>query len=255
MLAFVASFATGCAAPTSGGGAALGPASAAQAAEGDETATAEHDDRWGVLVARFSAADHRRRAAQQAQRLRPSFPDLPVRVADDGDRSVVLVGSFDGPGDPAADRALQTVKSFSINGRRPFARAFLARPRIDPRGNTPELSLVEAAEQSRGEAEYTLQVEQYDSEDRRARARAAEQRARELRNRGEEAYYLHGPRFSVVTIGLWGADAFDERLGRVTDPALRRAQERFPYMLLNGARYRFRGASEDVATILIRVPE
>lgn len=177
-----------------------------------------------------------------------------MRVEPDRDRTVLLLGSFEGLEDPSAQRALEEVKGLEVGGRRPYRGSFLVRPRIDPRGSNASLSLVEAVERSGGRAAYTLQVELWDAEDVGERMAAAEARAAELRARGEEAYFHHGPRFSVVTVELFGTGDWDETVGRGS-PRLRAAQERFPYMLLNGQRYRFRGANSDVATLLIRVPD
>ena len=221
---------------------------------GGSVAGDEGSHRWGVLLERFAGPQHEARARSRSRQLASVFPGWDLRVERDRDRTVLLLGSFAGLEDPSAQRALEEVKSLEVGGRRPYRGSFLVRPRIDPRGSNPSLSLVEAAARSGGRAAYTLQVELWDAEDVGERMAAAEARAAELRARGEEAYFHHGPRFSVVTVELFGTGDWDETVGRGS-PRLRAAQERFPYMLLNGQRYRFRGASSDVATLLIRVPD
>lgn len=209
---------------------------------------------WGVLLERFAGQAHRQRAEARAAQLRQDFPRDTLRVEPEPERSVILLGAFESPSDRDAQRALERVKAFEVNGRPVYARAFLARPRIDPRGSTPTISLVNAARAAPPNAAYTLQVEIYDAERRSERMRLAEARARELRLIGEEAYYHHGPRFSVVTIGIFLNTDFDESVGRGT-PKVQAAQGKYPYMLLNGQRYRFSGATADVPTLLIRLPE
>jgi hypothetical protein len=63
----------------------------------------------------------------------------------------------------------------------------------------------------------------------------AEEAVVSLRREGEEAFYYHGPRGSMVTVGVFGPKDLD-----VTKPgresfALREARRKFPFNLVNGA--------------------
>ena len=239
--------------------------------EGDapraESDPAAADGGWAVLLERVTPAmasaqglSHqqlaRRRVALLAQATGRN--DLAVRGLESG--SAVVLGSFATPDDPAAIDALRQTQATVVNGTRPFALAFLIPPAWDDKGGIPQLNLENAAAAAGRPVAYTLQVEQYDSADRSLRAQTAEDRTMELRRQGEQAFYFHGPRFSIVTVGLFGPAEWDPTFQRASQRILD-VQERFPNVLLNGRPYRVtrRGApaAEDgdfLKPFLVKVP-
>jgi hypothetical protein len=67
--------------------------------------------------------------------------------------------------------------------------------------------------------------------------RKAEAQARELRNRGYDAYFYHDDdkRLSSVTVGVFDHKAIDQRTG-LYGPQLQALMEQFPAHLVNGER-------------------
>lgn len=99
------------------------------AAPGQPAATPQVQGRWGVVLATFSDDGHERVAAMARDRFAQAYPELTeayVRSTPRG--SVVMVGQFNGPQDPAAKPVLEKVKELSPDGRaKPFARVYLSR--------------------------------------------------------------------------------------------------------------------------------
>ena len=69
--------------------------------------------------------------------------------------------------------------------------------------------------------------------------RAAESYCRELRTQGNEAYYFHDfdTRTSVVTVGVFGADAYDSK-STLYAPDVELVMRKFPKHLVNGEELR-----------------
>jgi hypothetical protein len=92
-------------------------------------------------------------------------------------------------------------------------------------------------------ARYTLQVAVYERSDGRDPTpeelaeirRAAEQAAARLRADGDEAYFYHSARRSMVTVGVFAEK--DIRTGPMSgeSPALQALRAKYPYNLVNGA--------------------
>ncbi len=212
---------------------------------------------WGVLLARASSPGHATRARQQLAVLQQLFPGDTLRVVSDDDGSAVLLGSFESPSDPAARTALERVKATTnAEGAAIFRSAFLVPPPVPASapGVRATWELSTAAANAGRDVRYTLQIETYDDASRDRRAAAAEERVRDLRAEGEEAYFFHGPRFSIVTLGLFGPDDYDETVDRAS-PRLERLQQRFPRALLNGSSFRFGGSEREINSFLILLPE
>lgn len=212
---------------------------------------------WSVLLERFEGPDAQRRAAVRVNQLAPEFgPGLRVRAVDGG--AVIVLGSHADPGSPAAQEDADRVQAFTLpSGVRPFARAFMIPPPFDYEGGNPRFNLANAAAASTVPVKYTLQIEQYDATDRALRARLAEERVLALRRQGERAFYFHGPRLSVVTIGLFGDADYDADMDRPSE-RLVQLKERYERMLLNGRPFRV-GSNLTEQTpwqesVLVRVP-
>ncbi|MBI4718516.1 MAG: hypothetical protein HY763_11970 [Planctomycetes bacterium] len=96
----------------------------------------------------------------------------------------------------------------------------------------------------RADGVYSLQVAVFEPTDEfwEYKQAAAEYCAM-LRERGFEAYYYHTPAASMVTVGLFGADAVIEQPGKLPSYspqvlALQQSDELMKYNRLNGAVYR-----------------
>lgn len=221
---------------------------------GDSAAAEVERGGWGVLLESHSGPRHRAVATQRASELAQAIGRRDLRVQSTDDGSAVLVGRFDGPNDPRAATALQEVKAIQVNGVPAFRFAFLVPPaERKAEARYPEYQLERAKELFGPEAAWTLRVEFYDDRDRARARKVAEDRAYDLRQQGETAFYYHGPQTSLVTVGVFGESDFEPATGWMS-PRLRTLRERFPHTLLNGANYRIGGSNQDVPSQLTRLP-
>lgn len=184
-----------------------------------------------------------------------------------GKATVVAYGRYADPASDEARRDLESIRAKVIEGGTPFAGAILAPPTTTPPGSIPEFDLSTVrARQALTKAAYTLQVAAYERGDGKdpspadtAEIRAnAERAAAQLRREGDEAYYFHGPRRSMVTIGLFSAQDFDIQDKSRHDPRLAMLRAKYPYNLVNGAGLKTRARGQSTAQLqksfMVQVP-
>jgi len=168
-----------------------------------------------------------------------------VFVVEGPDVTSVCVGHFKDYKDPAADQTMQVVRGIQDPmGQRPFAGVLLVpMPEASPKNAWP----LESAP-----GLFTLHIASWEAPGRCAAAQAY---AAALRARGDEAYVYHGPRLSMVTVGSFGPEVFDDisRVGRtgfkpeIVDPKALALIQKFPRM-------RLEGQDTPVATGLVKIP-
>ncbi len=208
---------------------------------------------WGVVLEHFTSADHVTQAIARRDQLASAHGrgDLHVRSTSSG--SAVMLGSHENAADPGAQRDMAWARGLVVGETRPYQRAFLAPPAVGSRGSRPEFNLTGAKKTYGKSAIYTLQIGVWELDDR-AKARAeAEREVIRLRQEGQEAFYYHGQKRSMVTVGVFSAADYDAVTGKI-DPAVRLAQKIYPHNLLNGEKYRARGESRFVSSALVRIP-
>jgi hypothetical protein len=124
-------------------------------------------------------------------------------------------------------------------------------------GSVPEYDLSTLRQRRGKSALYTLQVAAYTRMDGKAATEkdlaefraAAEKAVVELRREGEEAFYHHGQRMSVVTVGVFGEKDVDPvrppPVGKES-MVVQMARQRHPLNLVNGqgVKVRTRGQAE-----------
>ena len=247
-------------APASGGrasSAAERAAAARMAAESDARRKAVADARtaaiaqsqaaadtavWSVFLASFTGEDHREAAQASRDAIIRRYPSLADAFVGTNSRgSMVLVGRFPGPEDPAAQARLKAVKEIQEGGQRSFGRAMLARTATDADQGPPgpfDLRTVRAR-QPKGTL-YSVQVAVWSSFGAKEvpyseMKRAAEAYCRDLRSKGEQAFYFHDSysRTSTVMVGVFGTDAYDPR-STLYSPEVDAVFRRFPKHLVNG---------------------
>lgn len=196
---------------------------------------------WGVLIASFTQPDHRQVALAMRDRLATSFPQLrDAYVQRVSDGSVILVGRFPGPDDPAAQAMLREVKGIQSEGRRPFSGAMLIRTATSS-GPPGPFDVRRLREQFPNVSPlYSLQVAAWSTfgdrqTDPASIRAAAEAHCRELRARGFEAWVHHdeATATSVVTVGHFDHTAYDPR-STLYAPEVEALMKRFPRHLVNG---------------------
>ena len=197
---------------------------------------------WSVLLASFTGEDHRANATSAREQISKRFPAMKecyVRTTTRG--SVVLIGRFDGPQDPAAQVELKRVKEFEQDGSKVFGRAMLTRlgasADLSPPGPNDLRSVRVQAPKA---TLYTLQVAVWsalgtDEMKMSEIKRSAEGYCKQLRTQGYESYYFHDfdTKTSVVTVGVFGADSYDSK-STLYSPDVEAVMKKFPKHLVNG---------------------
>lgn len=211
-------------------------AAIAQSQAADDTAV------WSVFLASFTGEDHREAAQASREAIVRRYPALADAFVGTNSRgSMVLVGRFAGPEDAAAQARLKAVKEIQEGGQRSFGRAMLTRTATDSDQGPPgpfDLRTVRAR-QPKGTL-YSVQVAVWSSFGAKEvpyseMKRAAEAYCRDLRSKGEQAYYFHDSysRTSTVMVGVFGTDAYDSR-STLYAPEVDAVFRRFPKHLVNG---------------------
>ncbi|MBL8764128.1 MAG: hypothetical protein JNM07_07655 [Phycisphaerae bacterium] len=248
------------------------PGGSGGAPEGDAGAGESESGSWAVVLAACRGADQEREAAAMLDRIRTTG-GLPEAYSERrGKATILAVGRFDSPNAKEATATLARVRGMVIGGARPYAAAMLAPPGnvggSSTMGRYPQYELTRARARLGGSGPrstlYTLQIGVYarDEVDFLSEAdlaevrRSAEEAVVRLRNGGEEAFYFHAPRRSMVTVGLFTADDFDSRRPGQESDRLRAARQRHPNNLYNGAGYidRKSGSTAPQPSALVEVP-
>lgn len=203
----------------------------------DGSLTAEVGN-WSILLATFSRTDHE----EQARRIRQEFIEISgmkdAWIESTDTRSVLRYGRYDSYESRAAQRDLGRIKNLAIGNHKPFRAASLSPIGTGAvMGHYPQFNLINVREQFPDYDEiYTLQIGRYAAEEDTTREQArqlAEQAVIQLRTAGEMAYYYHGPRMSLVCVGLFFGPVIDSELQAYTqDVQMLRA--RFPNNSFNG---------------------
>lgn len=225
---------------------------------------------WSVVVAVFRGEDQEAEARALVGRVRTEG-GLPEAYAQKrAQATVIAVGNFEGRDEARAEELLHRVQAIEagVGGQRPYTGAYLAPPPSTPApGRLPQYNLLRAKDQAGEKALYTLQVGVYGRDDLEhpgerdlgEARRAAEQAAVTLRQEGEQAFYFHGPRRSMVTVGVFDAGDFDPQAPQFKSSRLREAQKRFPYNLYNGAGVREKRKGDGQARLqpsnLVAIPK
>lgn len=196
---------------------------------------------WSVLLSTFVGDDHVEAANAARQRLASKIPqvaDCFVRRVPQG--SVLLVGRFNGPSDPAAQSKLKELKGLVIDGQRPFATVILTRTSTDaaPPGPNDLRRLREKFPTVK--PLYTLQVAVWSTFGERTASRsdmraAAEKYCKELRLKNVEAWVHHDDDTgtSSVLVGHFDSTAYDAK-STLFSPEVERLMKKFPRHLVNG---------------------
>lgn len=197
---------------------------------------------WSVLLASVTGPDHQANAnaiREEVVRRYPQLNDAYVSTTQRG--SVVLVGHFTGPQDPAAQAELKVVKEINEGNTRAFPRAMLTRMGAGAEAGPPGPNDLRIVRRSRPNSTlYSLQVAVWstfgtDELKMSDIKRSAETLCRQLRAEGNESYYFHDfdTKTSIVTVGVFGADAYDSK-STLYAPEVEAVMRKFPKHLVNG---------------------
>lgn len=199
---------------------------------------------WSIPLGTFSLENHRTAATafrdrfQTETRLSGAWVD-----ASRSDRSIVWFGQYEAHNDPKLVSDLDRIRNVSMGGEQPFRKVL---PSIHQtqfvQGSVPQYNLIRLREMfPERDRIFSLQIAFFEP-DVASRLPLAQQAAEEyttqLRAQGEPAFYYHGQRMSVVTVGVFFEDAIDPALA--VDPMtgygaeVVAMQKKFPYNLDNG---------------------
>lgn len=188
---------------------------------------------WTIELARFSGT-HRFASAQRlVQFLKDKTALADAWVHDTGSECIVMRGRFPAADAPGADALLHETRELAIDDTKRFEKA-----RLIPWGSAAADAAEQPADlaQFAGMQGYTLQIAFFDKAGGKSFREAAETYCRQLREKGEQAYFYHGPNRSMVTLGLFtDADWQGQGIQKHYGPRIRELQERFPHNLGNGA--------------------
>ena len=216
-----------------------------QAAAATAASTSDPDaarGAWGVLLATATGSDARATAIGLRDEIARRYPELRDAFVSSTQRgSVVMVGRFGSPKDPAAQARLGEVKKIVSDGVPVFGRAMLTRISASANQGPPGPNDLRIVRQARPAGDlYTLQVAVWSSfgsdEIKMSEVRqSAEDFCRQLRSQGNEAYFFHDfdTRTSTVTVGVFGSDAYDSR-STLYSPEVEAVMRKFPKHLVNG---------------------
>ncbi|MBE3069613.1 MAG: hypothetical protein IMZ66_05185, partial [Planctomycetes bacterium] len=179
-----------------------------------------------IVLVEYKGAEAGASAHRMAKELTDQkLPD--VFVVDGSDYASVCVGRYHSWKDEKADLMLKRVRMIrDARGQFPFVGVLLM-PVPEPLPPNPW-----PLEKAKGQ--FTLHIASWEAPGRMARAQAF---AGQCRAAGYEAYVQHGPRLSMVTLGSYGTEIFDDptkidRPGmkpRIIDPRVKDLMEnKFP---------------------------
>jgi hypothetical protein len=228
-----------------------------------QQAVALDDSQWTIVLAAFRGEGHRTTADASLPAIQAVKGLEGAFATTRGQASFIGVGRFTDPALPAAQGQLQQVREMVVSGQKPFGNAFFAPPLTGSiAGSRPEYNL-QRARQRLGKGQWvTLQVGVYErmdvknpSEEDLATIRAAaEEAAVQLRREGEQAFYFHGPRRSMVTVGILPEDDVIKKPDRPISVQAEALRKRHPYNLLNGAGYKTNSSERVTSSAFVRVP-
>jgi hypothetical protein len=155
-----------------------------------------------------------------------------VFIVEGADQASLCVGRFGSWQDKDADETLKSVRQIrDAAGQYPFAGVMLV--------PIPEPAPANPWPLQKAKGIFTLHVASWELPGRMAKAQAY---AAELRAQGFEAYVHHGPRLSIVTLGSFGPEVYDDpsAVGRpgakpkIVSPKILELQKKFPSVRLEG---------------------
>lgn len=187
---------------------------------------AEADQGYAILLDTYEGGNADRRARQLAHRLTQEGGMTDVWTKRVGKGVAVYRGQYGDPGTDSARRDLRLTREAQMDGMRPFEKA-----QIVPLTQGKVASSNSPMDLRRYKGAYTLLVGYYDMEFGKDFRQAAEKAAAVIREGGDEGYYLHTARYSLVTVGIFPPEEIID--GQPSPPAAK-LQKKFPYYLSNG---------------------
>ncbi len=217
---------------------------------------------WTILLKPLTGAEARN-AELFLSVVQSDVPDAFLQRRTTG--MVIATGRFDSDDSAAAQAEWKRIRSLEVKGLRPYERATFLPPEAAvaavPTGGEFNLRTIGEAIGPK-ESKYTLEVAVYGRPDRETPTEAelrefrtkAEEAVKLLRKDREEAYFLHTPRQSIVTVGVYE----QEEIEGDESAEVKAARAKHPHVLLNGEGVKVRGKGKDAvmqATRVVEIPK
>ena len=219
---------------------------------GDRKPLSVAETGWAILIQTFRGPDRHDQAQDLMRRLlrEAHIPDLWVK--HEAGLTHVYRSRYETAAEASAQADLQHIRTVRLRGDQTFAHAHFVPLGPESRNTNDPLNLRQHT------GLYTLQIGYYDDQFGPDFRQAAETASRNLRSDEIEAFFYHGRHRSLVTVGLFGEEAF-VRAGpvRVYSPQVKALQKQFPYNLGNGRTLIEKEGGKKIGeqpSFLVRVP-
>ncbi|MCC7147228.1 MAG: hypothetical protein IT443_12350 [Phycisphaeraceae bacterium] len=228
--------------------------------------SASMDGNWSILLISLDGDNRLKRIQSLMDRLgKNHVPDLWSR--EESGQACLYRGRYADPSSAKAQDDLRQTRLLELKWNdqdRPFTSAMLVPLGLGAVGSVDSLDL----RQFTGSKMYTLQVAFFNSDGGPEFRQAAEVYAQQLRAQGRQAFYYHGKKMSVVTVGLFDESDLiqsqqpgPEGVPLITQsygPRVRDLQKQFPHNLGNGMTViekRSDGSAREQTSFLVPMPD
>lgn len=200
---------------------------------GDENVRTARGRGFSIELGRFSGEDAYAKVYRLITTARQEAGLADLWYASSSAETIVYAGRFRADDDPQAKAMLREVRDAEINGGTPFEDVKI----VAVNNNRSEVLDPRDIRTLSGRGRYALQIGYYDRSFGTNFRKAAETAVDVLRERGEDAYYYHGPHRSMILLNAWRrAEAFTSQPGQADrySNAVRAVQEKYPHNVPNG---------------------
>ncbi len=228
---------------------------------GGGTTNLAPDAAWAIELVTFEHPGHEAAAADTARQYEQQTGEADFWVRSHPTRSTVYFGKYRSRNAHQAQRDLAKLRG--MRGRRGFAPTTTALTAVMLNRPTEHAAFDLRHVPESPDAVYTLQIAMYDELAGEDFRKQAERQAARLRERDEEAYFYHGPRHSLVTVGVFPHDAITviqsgprRGLAEYHPQITEHYQQRHPHLQVNGQPQPMDESGQRLApTVLVRIPQ
>ncbi|MCC7203892.1 MAG: hypothetical protein IT441_02345 [Phycisphaeraceae bacterium] len=198
------------------------------------------DDGYAIVLKRYDGPRRQREAESLVRKLATELNVPDIWVREESGQAVVYRGRYADARGSTAQNDLRQTQMLVLDDKRPFSDASLVPLSV---GSVVAYNPVDL-KQVRMAGYYTLQVAFFDENAGPDYRQLAENYARELIQKGDKAFFYHGPKMSLVTVGLFDdSDILQVQqdgpagipiIAQAYGPRVKELQQKFPNNLGNG---------------------
>lgn len=198
------------------------------------------DDGYAIVLKRYDGPRRQREAESLVRKLATELNVPDIWVREESGQAVVYRGRYADARRSTAQNDLRQTQMLVLDDKRPFSDASLVPLSV---GSVVAYNPVDL-KQVRMAGYYTLQVAFFDENAGPDYRQLAENYARELIQKGDKAFFYHGPKMSLVTVGLFDdSDILQVQqdgpagipiIAQAYGPRVKELQQKFPNNLGNG---------------------